>query len=372
MNYDIKNVNLKIVDFNTASKNIINSKLYIYNDYLDIKFKIINYLGKGTIGQVYLIEPISGLNKNELYAVKISNSDCQEDLEKEINKVKKYFGEGKIVHKAYPHYFGEFDNINANGAIYPYLGFYNLDKIKSIKYKISWIHNVEIIKQLLNQVNSFKNIIHGDLKPPNVVIDVKDNYPQVTIVDFGLIKKKSDKFGIISTNYVSSPESVLSLKEYLTFKESYESIDYSKHDYFGLYCIIVNLFVKHSYWNVLSKYMYDVCAVNNDYLLEHKAVLLFIYAWYKFFYNSIEEVPSKSMQNLLLYIEKAKIIKNKINNFVKFDEFFNNYIVKELVPETFNLKKKEEFKDFLINLIHFDSSKRADLNTLLTHKFLEN
>ena len=262
MEYNINKFNLKIVDFNSKSKNIINSKLHIYNNNMEIIFKITNFLGKGTIGQVYLLEPV--LDSSKLLVIKISNSDCQKDLQKEVKKVIKYFYEGKINHKTYPEYYGNFDNLNAFGAIYPYLGFYNLDKIKSIKYHISWSHNVSIIKQLVYQVNSFTNIIHGDLKPPNIVLDIKNNQVVATIVDFGLIKKKDDKYGIISTNYVSSPESLLTLQEYKIFKNNDELIDYSKNYYFCLYCICINLFVKNSYWSILSKYIIDVFKVSNS------------------------------------------------------------------------------------------------------------
>lgn len=360
-------VNFKIIDFNLNSTNIINSKLLIYNDKIEMIFKIINFLGKGTVGQVYLIELIT--NPNENFVVKISNSDCQDDLKREVNKVIKYFTEGNIKHKAYPKYFGNFKNLNAYGVIYPYLGFYNLDKIKSIKYNISWIYNIMIIKQLINQVKSFTNIIHGDLKPPNVVLNIT-NTIEATIVDFGLIKKKNDRFGIISTNYVSSPESLLSLEEYEKFKEKEESIDYSKHDYFGLFCIIVNLFAKNSYWSILSKYITDIFKVSNSFLLKHEAVLLFSYAWYRFFYTNIEQLPNQSLKNLINYIETKLVKSTFINNFLSWDEFFDNYIIKSLDRTSFNFNYIELFRDFLKKLCHFDSSKRNDLNELLNHQFL--
>lgn len=361
-------ISFKIIDFNSTSKNIINSKLLIYDNKFEMIFKIINFLGKGTVGQVYLLEPI--INPNEKLVVKISNSDCQDDLKKEVKKVIKYFKEGNIEHRAYPKYFGNFDNLNAYGAIYPYLGFYNLDKIKSIKYHISWIYNINIIKQLIKQVNSFTNIIHGDLKPPNVVIDVNNNQAIATIVDFGLIKKKNDKYGIISTNYVSSPESLLSLEEYNKFKEKHESIDYSKHDYFGLFCIIVNLFVKNSYWSILSKYITEIFKVSNSFLLNHEAVLLFTYAWYRFFYTNIEELPNQSLKNLIEFIEKKSVKSSFKDNFLSWDKFFDKYIYDSMDRTVFNFNYIQLFRDFLVKIIHFNSSKRVELDELLNHQFL--
>lgn len=368
MEYNINKFNLKIVDFNSKSKNIINSKLHIYNNNMEIIFKITNFLGKGTIGQVYLLEPV--LDSSKLLVIKISNSDCQKDLQKEVKKVIKYFYEGKINHKTYPEYYGNFDNLNAFGAIYPYLGFYNLDKIKSIKYHISWSHNVSIIKQLVYQVNSFTNIIHGDLKPPNIVLDIKNNQVVATIVDFGLIKKKDDKYGIISTNYVSSPESLLTLQEYKIFKNNDELIDYSKHDYFGLYCICINLFVKNSYWSILSKYITDVFKVSNSSLLEHEAVLLFTYAWYRFFYTNKNQITSESLKKLIQHIEDSSVKPEFIDNFLTWDIFFDKYIINSIDSTTFNFNYIELFRDFLKKLIHFDSSKRIELNELLNHPFI--
>jgi serine/threonine protein kinase len=361
------NVNFKIIDFNSNSKNIINSKLLIHKNNSEMTFKIINFLGKGTVGQVYLLEPNSSSNEN--YVVKISNSECQDDLKREVKKVIKYFTEGNIKHKAYPKYFGNFDNLNAYGVIYPYLGFYNLDKIKSIKYHISWTYNIMIIKQLIKQVNSFTTIIHGDLKPPNVVINVTDTI-EATIIDFGLIKKKNDKYGIISTNYVSSPESVLSLEEYNKFKEKEESIDYSKHDYFGLFCVIVNLFVKNSYWSILSKYITDVFKVSNNFLLNHEAVLLFTYAWYRFFYKNIDQLPNQSLKNLIIDIETKSVKSSFRDKFLSWDAFFDKYVIESIDKTSFNFNYLELFRDFLKKLIHFDSSKRTDLDELLNHQFL--
>ena len=141
------NINFKIIDFNSNSKNIINSKLLIYNNKSQITFKIINFLGKGTVGQVYLLEQLSDSNKN--YVIKISNSECQKDLQREVRKVIKFFTEGNIEHKAYPKYYGDFDNLNAYGVIYPYLGFYNLDKIKSINYDIRHSQSVKSQKKIV-------------------------------------------------------------------------------------------------------------------------------------------------------------------------------------------------------------------------------
>ena len=124
----------KLEELSIFSKNILNKKLIVLHKNKEEKsFKIINYLGKGTVGQVYLIES----QENIKYVIKISNNDCKKDLSSEVKLIEYFFTKFKINHPSYPIYSGDFDNLNAFGVIYPYLGFYNLEKLKRrINYKL--------------------------------------------------------------------------------------------------------------------------------------------------------------------------------------------------------------------------------------------
>ncbi len=370
MNYSIEKVNFLIKDFNIHSTNIINSVLELYiepdnttTEKLLSSFKIVNYLGKGTIGQVYLIE-----SNQQKYVIKISNSSCQNDLNNEVKLISSYFERGKIVHKAYPLYYGNFINLNAFGIIYQYFGFYNLEKIKTINYKITFEYNKSIIKQLIVQLINFTTVIHGDLKPSNVVVDILNNQIFATIIDFGLIKEKTNVNGLISTNYITSPESLLTLDYYNEYLNPIDNIDFSKHDYYGLVCIVINLFVKNSFWTIISNYISNCLKIEKTILMNHESIDIFIYIWYRFYYVSIDDLPNKSFKNLIHHIEKKhKGIKNK--NYYMFEEFFENYIINNIDSSTINIKYIYLLMDLLKQISHFDPDKRTELSELMFHNF---
>jgi len=373
----LRKVIFKLDGFNIDSTDIINNHIILFdseNDLFDsnndpkVKYKIINYLGRGTVGQVYLLESIN-FKSDKKYIIKISNSECQKDLKNEVELIEYYFDKFDINHNSYPIFWGYFNNLNAIGVIYPYLGFYNLEKIKKINYKINWNNNILIIKQLINQLIGLKQIIHGDLKAANIVIDIIDNNFKATIIDFGLIKKKSSKRNIISTNYITSPESLLSLDRYCRCVEFDDPIIFSKHDYYGLYTIILDLFLKNGYWYIFSSYMTDHLKVASNHILKHEAIDIFGYAYYKFFYNDTKDLPYQTLKNLIYKIE-INYPNISTKQFYDFDKFFKSYIEPNIDYSVFNSKYFNEFKDFLIKICHFDPNKRSNLKELLTHPFL--
>jgi serine/threonine protein kinase len=371
MENNLRKVIFKLEGFNIDSTNIINNHILLLNEknQIDfIKYKIINYLGKGTVGQVYLLEPIN-LVTNKKYVIKISNSDRQNDLINEVDSVDYYFNKYQITHNSYPLYWGHFNNLNAVGVIYPYLGFYNLEKIKKINYNINWENNILIIKQLINQLINLKNLIHGDLKSANLVIDVIDNKIEATIIDFGLIKKKSSRTNIISTNYITSPESLLSLERYFKCVDPDDSIDFSKHDYYGMFTIIMDLFLKNNFWNIFSSYLTEKIKLNSSHIVKHEAIDIFGYAYFRFFYDNSNELSNNSLKNLIYKIE-INYPNISTKQFYNFEKFFKSYIEPNLDFIKFNSKYINEFKDFLIKIYHFDPVKRSELNELLTHPFL--
>jgi serine/threonine protein kinase len=364
-------VNINLERFNINSLDIINNNILIYNNNLDInyKYKITNYLGKGSVGQVYMLEPIN-FSTDKKYIIKISKSECQKNLIKEVELVEKYFNRDKIKHNSYPIFWGEFDNLTAIGVIYQYLGFYNLEKIKKNNYKIKWENNIKIIIQIINQLIMFTNIIHGDLKASNIVIDNINNDIIATIIDFGLIKKKNSKKNIISTNYITSPESLLSLDKYSENIDYNDLIDFSKHDYYGLYTIILNLFLKNGYWPIINYYLVNQVKISSFYIIKQEAIDIFTYMYYKFFYNNCQDLPNDIYRKLIYNIElDHPLISTK--QFYNFDNFYKLYIEPNIDYTIFNIDYLPYFKDFLIKICNFDPSKRAELNELLTHPFLQ-
>ena len=127
MNYEVSKVT-----FYTSMEKLImihNNETYKYN--------ILNILGEGSAGCVYLLE----YNK-KFVVIKISN-EHDYILMDEVSIITSQFKKNNIVHKYYPLYHGKIINLNAYGIIYPYLGYYNLKSINKISYKIEYKQKIK-------------------------------------------------------------------------------------------------------------------------------------------------------------------------------------------------------------------------------------
>ena len=367
MNYKIKKVDFEITNFTVASTNIINTNLIVHHNKSYQIFKITNYIGKGTVGQVYLLE---SQDKNIECVIKISNSECVDDLVEEVQLIQEYFSKNNIEHPSYPLFCGFFRNLKAFGIIYPYFGFYNLEKIKSINYKIDFTHNKQIIIQIINQLICLKNVIHCDLKPSNVVIKVENNNIIPTIIDFGLIKENKNNCHVISTNYITSPESLLTLLNFSDCLVNPQDLFLDKHDYFGLFAIILNLFIGKTFWTLMVKYLTDI-NFNNDFLYKQSASIIFVYMWFRFSYKDKSEIINKSLFNV---INKIELTHPNISSkkFLDYDKFFDDYVYYFFDSDTIKKSDLQDLKDFTKQIIQFDYTSRPKLTELLNHKFLLN
>lgn len=381
MNYIINKVSYEIINnasplpVSIITKNIVNKELLVYdyninqnNTILDIltpkytKFKIKAYIGKGTTGQVYLLESVDNKTK---YAIKISNDDYDEHLIDEIKLINYYFSKYNITHVSYPINCGYFRKLKVYGIIYPYFGFYSLEKIKTISHNINISDRIKIIIQIINQLKSLTNVIHCDIKPANIVLDIETN--TATIIDFGLIQSYTSNY-VISTNYITSPESLLTVDKYYDCLINRNDKDVSKHDYFGLFSIIIHLFVKISYWSIIQLYLVDKNYTTSE-LIKCDAYYIYVYVWYKFNYKTKCQIKNKSLYNI---INKIEFIYPTIldRDFICFDDFFNKYIK----PDIYNSITDENiiinFKSFIELLIKFDLVDRPSFDELLNHPFL--
>jgi len=369
MEYNLIKVKFDIIDFTLKSKDIVNLKLRVLVDDDTIIFKISSYLGKGVMGQVYLLEKEEDGKNNyfplNTYVLKISNDDCLDDLKSELVRIQKIFIKYKVVSESYPFAYGVFNNINALGVLYNFIGYYNLDKIKRINYKICMKMNISIIRQIITQLKKLNGVIHCDLKPENVVINTLDNYIKATIIDFGLIKSIND-FDVISTNYITSPESLLTLKSFGIKKIK---VDLSKHDYFGIFVIVINLFVKTSYWTIINKFLANDNNIDKDYLLKDDARILYGYLWFRLNYYDTEEVPNKIMRKLAETIERT-CPEFSVMKFTDFDNFFYNIIVPNLDFDCIEDDYIDKMCSFLRELSYFCPEDRPSYDILLRHPFL--
>ena len=356
MNYDIKNVIFKI-KYDEFTKKY--SLLKMYYDKIIKVFKVINHLGDGTYGKVYLIQDIN----NEVFALKVSNFDSEDTLIDEVHNIYNLFKINNINHSYYPICYGRIKNDIGVCIVYQYFGFYNLENIKNITFNES----IFIINELLIQLNNLnKSVIHGDLKSSNVVLDDKTKQPM--IIDFGLTKSIKDKNEVISTYYISSPESLLTLSEFNNCIINMNELDISKHDYIGLFTIIISMYTVNHFWTLAYNYLVNHVKIKTDYLNKDKAIIIFVYMWYKFNYVNPDQIVNKSLYNLIVKIEELyPNIKNK--QFINFLDFFNLYIVSNL-KENIEINK-DLLYDFLSKLIKFEPENRPSIDDLKEHNFLK-
>jgi serine/threonine protein kinase len=346
----------------TSSNNSTNS-----NNIINSTYKIINYLGSGTIGQVYLLESPTD---NSKYVIKISHAKCESDLRKEVKFFETNLSYWKTKPRTYPIAWGCFENLNALGVMFNYFGFYNLEKIRSISYKLTWENKISIIKQIINQLIELKPIIHGDLKSSNVVIDTESLIP--TVIDYGLSRIPSITRNIISTCHVTSPESLFTLSKYSKcLVQTASPITFIKHDYYGLYTIVLDLFLIKNYWTVFSReYISDWLGINPDKIFNKEPIDIFTLIYYRFFYNW-EELPqiNPSYHKLIKKIQNDHPTLISIP-YVNFDKWFNQFIKPNIDYTQFEHSRLELFKSFLIKIVHFNYKLRVDLDILLTDPFI--
>jgi serine/threonine protein kinase len=339
-----------------------NTTLFIKSINNDISYNIYDHLGSGTVGNVYLLESFDS-NK---YVIKVSKNSCKKDLMNELD-IFQYLKKNEINNKIFPLYYGDIEKSDKFGIIYPFLGKYNFDKFK-IYYinKLSFNNNIDIIKQIIEQLISFDNIIHCDLKSSNIIIEINENKLIATLTDLGLSNLFIPDNIVVSTSYITSPESLLTNKEYKKCIVNKNDMNIKKHDYFGLFCFIINLFIKkYNYWDILSFYLVKL-DMNISYLVTPDASSFFVYIWYKFNNSicnnlSLKEIISKIESNNPYLLEM---------DIINFETFFKVYITPKL-----NYLNEDQIillYDFLSVLIKFDPIDRPDLDILLQHSFLQN
>jgi hypothetical protein len=327
---------------------IINSK---YEDltYFKIKynnkddeqiFSIKECLGSGSSGNVYLIK-----NKmNIYYSIKISYIDTKEQLCIEIENLLLYLKKYNFTINQKPLYYGLLNNKYCC-IIYPFLGYYNL---KNHNYNLTLLDINNILEQIIIQIKNLHDMIHCDIKSDNIVINYINNNYIANIIDFGLLNHITD-INIVSTPFITSPESLLSCDNYKI--ENY-NLSLDKHDYYGLASIIIDLYSKKSYWNILYNYLINYCKLKK-YL---KYSYIYVYIYFKFYYESKEQLNNINLYKL---IEKIEIECNYLldKKYLLFNDYFNLYIKPNL---KYNIDE-----NYLYNLMHFDTNKRMHKNDLL-------
>lgn len=180
-------------------------------DHIRYRYEIIKKIGNGSFSDVYMV---MDHKEKILKALKIIRSEyrflAHAETEKNILlkiSAQKVSNVGKILEgfmfRSHPCFVFDLYDVN----LYQYI-----KKNNYLGLKVGTIKN--IIKQILEclvGIHKLK-IIHGDLKPENIVFADKENQ-QIKIIDFG----SSNYVGKLTSNYIQSryyrsPEIVLDLK----------------------------------------------------------------------------------------------------------------------------------------------------------------
>ena len=172
-------------------------------------YRVVRLLGKGSMGNVYLVERIKDDKKFVIKELMFSeNAPLNREDGLEIFKREAAFME-KFDHFGIPEVYGIFSEEDRNYLVMDYIEGKTLEEIISSSHKpvefkkaINW--SIELCKILDYLHNSFKApIVYRDLKPSNIIITPQG---KVKLVDFGIARyynpdKNEDTFSYGSPGY---------------------------------------------------------------------------------------------------------------------------------------------------------------------------
>ena len=307
-------------------------------------FQKIRLIGKGNLGEVYLVK---SLIEKEEYALKelIVNNPNSEEIEKEAKNLK------NLDHPNITNYKSIFIS-NSHNELLNIITEYadNGDFSKEIfKYKkknktfeenqlLDWIIQNSLA---LSYIHS-KKIIHGDIKPSNIFL-TKNN--SIKLGDFGIFKKI---FNLDYNNLYIAPE-IIEKKEY-----SYEI------DIWSLGVVFCHLMAlefpfegknKEEIYENILKGNKNQKIVNKDNKYNEK--ILKNYS--EEFLNLIDEMMSLDplQRPMAEEILRKDIIKKRMNDYLEennFDEKNNNEVCASISKnlENFEKKRRRKFKESII------------------------
>ena len=214
-------------------------------------YKIIEKIGEGGFGEVYLIE-----KEGRTYALKKSKNKLNEDEMNQLQKIIEILS--KIENDNIIKYYNSFRENDSFCILMEYAGKNNLKQfIESYKIKDELIEEKKIKSIILQMckglIDIHKNmLIHRDFTPDNIFIDQNN---RIKIGDFGISKILSTdtKYtkNIIGKYHYFAPEMELRLK--------YNN----KVDIYSLGWVIYELFTLNEYYLDSKVYKKD-CKINTD------------------------------------------------------------------------------------------------------------
>ena len=168
------------------------------NDYV-----VYETLGQGAFGKV-----VKGEKNGQLYAIKIQDKKDNEFLEEEVEVLRTI-----SEHETCVKMVSTFEDETTH-----YIVFEKLDKSvyeMMLKDVLTDKDIISIARQTLNALAFLKskNLIHGDIKPENILFVNDGDDPRIKLIDFGLatFDDSTNKMNTISTTPYRCPESLFNL-----------------------------------------------------------------------------------------------------------------------------------------------------------------
>jgi serine/threonine protein kinase len=149
-------------------------------------YELINKIGSGSFGEVYLAKNISD---NNLYATKIEEKCNKNRLKSEYNIYKKINKDNKIM--GIPKIYNFIETQDYNIMVMELLGPCLENKFDELDKKISLNTLFKIAIDMFNLIEQFhrRGFIHRDIKPGNFIFNYTKPYNNLYIMDFGLSKQ---------------------------------------------------------------------------------------------------------------------------------------------------------------------------------------
>ena len=307
---------------------------------------IIQFLGEGASGKVYLVKNISNNQLFSLKEIEIDQNDQNQvkNINREINIMNNM---SNINHPNIMKYYYYFIEKNKLYYVLEFLDGENLDDLaqRYIKMKQYFNQNLIIIilKGIINGLLYLhqRNIIHRDIAPDNIMIDKNNN---IKITDFGISKLNqfynnnninNNQFININTNTINKPNlTTIGREEYISpeIYQSYKNKQFlAKYDFkTDIYSLGVTMFYL---MNFLLPFIYEENTMKkvrtNIFIDPNKYNQQLI----KMVMNMLEENPKKRPSCQDLFNDLGNLIgfnNMDIYHTIKMDDINleNNYIIK--------------------------------------------
>ena len=316
-----------------------------------MNYSIHNYIierkiGKGAYGEVYLGYKSS--EEYDLLAVKKIKEEpkYKKSALKEIKLLKILRNPGN---KYIINLLDDFIYKNVQYLVFEYMDI-NLYKFYKdygrILLKDEYKNIILSIARGIQYMHSF-NIIHGDLKPENIMINFENK--DTKIIDFGssFLEKSHYTNFYIQSRYYRAPEVIY-------------KINIGKEiDIWSYGCIIYELYVCYPLFN----------AKNENLLLHKFAEKIGIP------YDDLEYYNTEIFHNNFIFSSKEKTFVRKTDN-IYINKIDKNYLEKRLKDvfdnNYFTHNEKRNISDLILNIIKYNHKNRIIIDDICNHEFFNN